>query len=151
MRTNNGRVHVHIRCTLCKTKSNHFAHLEAFAAAAASTCFSAPFLIISIWVFLCDEKVSETIFLDREGLRDLLASAERGEVEFTPWSAYIIDRFLFDRWWDHVGDKEALRSLRDDMIHRVGSCMDSWRDEIVSLGIDVGSYLSLLEKGRELF
>ena len=56
-------------------------------------------------------------------MRSLLASAERGEVKFTPWSAYIIDRFVFG-WWDHVGDKDKLETYRDDLIHRVGSCAD---------------------------
>ncbi|CAM9536019.1 unnamed protein product [Laminaria digitata] len=68
-------------------------------------------------------EVSDAEFLDREGLRSLLASAERGEVKFTPWSAYIIDRFVFG-WWDHVGDKGKLETYRDDIIHRVGSCAD---------------------------
>ncbi|CAN0498728.1 unnamed protein product [Ectocarpus sp. 12 AP-2014] len=67
--------------------------------------------------------VSDAEFLDKDGLRSLLARAERGEVEFTPWSAYIIDKFVFG-WWDHVGDKEKLASLRDSVIHRVGSCAD---------------------------
>lgn len=113
------------------------------------------YLIHSISVFLhpttIREKVSEAIFLDREGLRNLLLSAERGEVEFTPWSAYIIDNFVFDRWWDHVGDREALRSLRDDMIHRVGSCIDCWRDEMVDIGTDIGPYLARMEGEVELF
>ncbi|CBN79702.1 isopentenyl-diphosphate delta-isomerase type 1 [Ectocarpus siliculosus] len=68
-------------------------------------------------------EVSDAEFLDKDGLRSLLARAERGEVEFTPWSAYIIDKFVFG-WWDHVGDKEKLASLRDSVIHRVGSCAD---------------------------
>lgn len=68
-------------------------------------------------------EVSEAEFLDREGLRALLAAAERGEVEFTPWSRYIIDRFVFE-WWDHVGDKDRLKSFRDDVIHRVGTCAE---------------------------
>lgn len=68
-------------------------------------------------------QVSSVEFLDKEGLRALLAKADRGEVEFTPWSAYMIDKFVFG-WWDHVGDKDKLASLRDDLIHRVGSCAD---------------------------
>lgn len=68
-------------------------------------------------------KVSDAEFLDKEGLRSLLAKAERGEVEFTPWSAYIIDKFVFG-WWDHAGDKDKLASFRDTLIHRVGSCAD---------------------------
>ncbi|CAM9630410.1 unnamed protein product [Pylaiella littoralis] len=68
-------------------------------------------------------EVSDAVFLGKEGLRSLLAEAERGEVEFTPWSAYIIDKFVFG-WWDHVGDKEKLASFRDNVIHRVGSCAD---------------------------
>lgn len=71
--------------------------------------------------------MSDAEFLDREGLRSLLASAERGEVEFTPWSAYIIDRFVFG-WWDHVGDKAKLSSFRDDIIHRVGSCGEAGKE-----------------------
>lgn len=67
--------------------------------------------------------MSNAEFLDKEGLRSLLAKAERGEVEFTPWSAYMIDKFVFG-WWDHAGDKDKLASFRDSMIHRVGSCAD---------------------------
>lgn len=52
-----------------------------------------------------------------------MASAERGAVEFTPWSAYIIEKFVFG-WWDHVGDKDKLGSFRDDVIHRVGPCRE---------------------------
>eukprot|EP00903_Cladosiphon_okamuranus_P018596 g17118.t1 len=68
-------------------------------------------------------EVSDAEFMDKEGLRSLLAKAERGEVEFTPWSAYIIDKFVFG-WWDHAGDKDKLASFRDDLIHRVGVCAD---------------------------
>lgn len=72
-------------------------------------------------------KVSNAEFLDKEGLRALLAKAERGEVEFTPWSAYMIDKFVFG-WWDHAGDKDKLASFRDNLIHRVGSCADEEED-----------------------
>lgn len=67
-------------------------------------------------------------FLDKEGLRSLLSKAERGEVEFTPWSAYIIDRFVF-KWWDDVGDKDKLKLFRDDVIHRVGTCLEEEAEE----------------------
>lgn len=74
-------------------------------------------------------KVSDAEFLDKEGLRSLLAEAERGEVEFTPWSAYMIDKFVFG-WWDHVGDKDRLAEFRDNLIHRVGSCADEDKEEV---------------------
>lgn len=70
-----------------------------------------------------ETKVSNAEFMDKEGLRSLLAKAERGEVEFTPWSAYMIDELVFG-WWDHVGDKDKLASFRDNLIHRVGPCAD---------------------------
>ncbi|CAM9452717.1 unnamed protein product [Choristocarpus tenellus] len=66
-------------------------------------------------------EVSEAIFLDREGLSELLAESDRGEISFTPWSRYIIDNFLY-HWWDHLG-KSSLEAFRDDKIHRVGECV----------------------------
>lgn len=68
-------------------------------------------------------QVSDAEFMTRDELRLLLASADRGEINFTPWSRYIIDNFVFN-WWDHVGDKSKLESLRDTVIHRVGTCAE---------------------------
>lgn len=52
---------------------------------------------------LNSDEVSETRYVSRDALRELLASADRGECTVSPWFRLVCDHFLFG-WWDALAD-----------------------------------------------
>ncbi|CAM9394362.1 unnamed protein product [Chrysoparadoxa australica] len=71
-------------------------------------------------------EVDAVDYVDRAGLRDYMARAEKGDIQFTPWSKVIIERWVFD-WWDVLEQgqgQQQLQELADDysVTHRVGAC-----------------------------
>lgn len=71
-----------------------------------------------------ENEVGEYMYVTREELRELLGKADKGEVEFTPWSRHIIDDFGF-QWWDKLDKSWSdLAACADTHIHRMGICKE---------------------------
>jgi isopentenyl-diphosphate delta-isomerase len=80
-------------------------------------------------------EIVETMYIDQAGLKEMFATLEEKDLEFSPWGKLICDQFM-DKWWPDVPTPDRLVQHRDDKIHSYGTVPypvpADWKPTIVS-------------------